>query len=558
MSDNAASLTREQAIGAMIALGRELAAIQDPGVRDATGFSNSDVSIGRALASIVEHDPADEAMVTRLAMMVSVAYNKQAAGMVSPETLRAIHQLISTSDRVGGGGPSKLSAKDREAVRSAVIISSDDFGGLYFSFQNNSKLLAVCVKHGGIRWNVDGDWRYQVANRDLVQAIADLKEAGARVYGEQLLSTVDLTLGHADKLKVEEIDAEWLGLKGKYNASMGSIMKSFGRDNAIWFRDGSKRWNVRKSIVPALIEDLRAAGIDTRMLAPFAVKVVAAPDFDRAKIVRGGARFDITVHRTNAELSFEYNAHVVAIVKDTTGRRFNAERKSWEVPLSELAGIVTAIDSLDSRVTRHYDFSELRRIAAIHAPAPIEQRKIRPEIAEQLRDYQIKGTEFIAQPLDELRRKYREPRLRGLAVGDEMGLGKSAQSAIAADLLTQENPRARTVIVTKAAVKRGFANEIRRWVGPNETINILGGDKKTQVDPSARWTVLNWDIVDDYAQDLREAGIDVLILDEAHEAAHFTAKRTRAVVGAFDPVGPLVEVLPGMRLRQFIPPKEPA
>src|SRR5580700_4667641 len=105
MSAEMAASAREDAIQELLKITRHLAAIQDPEVRDKIGFSNSDVSIGRVLAAIVEAQPDNQAMLTRLAMLVAVKYANQGTHEIGEAKMRAIHQLIATSDRVGGGGP---------------------------------------------------------------------------------------------------------------------------------------------------------------------------------------------------------------------------------------------------------------------------------------------------------------------------------------------------------------------------------------------------------------------------------------------------------------------
>lgn len=117
-------------------------------------------------------------------------------------------------------------------------------------------------------------------------------------------------------------------------------------------------------------------------------------------------------------------------------------------------------------------------------------------------------------------------RLKGGILADDMGTGKSIQSVCAANA---RFPDGRILIICPASLKTNWRNEIWKWLGKQETIQIMKGTADTVGD--ARWVIINYDIVLNYVDHLRAVGFSLLIADEAHNLRNPETQRSIAIAG---------------------------
>jgi SWI/SNF-related matrix-associated actin-dependent regulator of chromatin subfamily A-like protein 1 len=125
--------------------------------------------------------------------------------------------------------------------------------------------------------------------------------------------------------------------------------------------------------------------------------------------------------------------------------------------------------------------------------------------------YQIEGVEFLLSK-------------DGRALlADEMGLGKSCQASVYLRVREELRP---ALIVCPASLKLNWERELRQW-GITEKITVINGSKQKIC--SEGITIVNYDVVYNYYQDIEDAHFKVMILDESHYVKNVSARRTKAV-----------------------------
>lgn len=131
--------------------------------------------------------------------------------------------------------------------------------------------------------------------------------------------------------------------------------------------------------------------------------------------------------------------------------------------------------------------------------------------------FQIPGVEFILSHKNTL-------------VGDQPGLGKTAQAVMAAN----EMGAKRVLVICPANIRLQWAKMIREWSTMEGRYSIYLILKSSDgVHPQANWTIISYDLArnPDIHYALGEGYYDLLIIDEAHFAKTVDAKRTQAIFG---------------------------
>ena len=140
--------------------------------------------------------------------------------------------------------------------------------------------------------------------------------------------------------------------------------------------------------------------------------------------------------------------------------------------------------------------------------------------------HQQEGATFMLETLN------RTVGLKGGLLADEMGLGKSATAIITANLLTHDKPEGgHILVVVPATLKLNWAKEIRMWIGADETVDVVNGTKNG-LDPTARWTVINYNILTKLRDQLEAIPFDVCLMDEAHYCKERGTNWTKTLLGA--------------------------
>ena len=110
-------------------------------------------------------------------------------------------------------------------------------------------------------------------------------------------------------------------------------------------------------------------------------------------------------------------------------------------------------------------------------------------------------------------------------VADQMGLGKTAVAIGYAHYKTLK-----TLIICPKSVVVGWTREIERFTGKKATVWFSDG-KAGRID--AQYHVINYDIVEKRAPELRQTHFDLLVCDEATYIKNRKTKRAKAILGDY-------------------------
>jgi SNF2 family DNA or RNA helicase len=146
----------------------------------------------------------------------------------------------------------------------------------------------------------------------------------------------------------------------------------------------------------------------------------------------------------------------------------------------------------------------------------------------QLYDFQAVGVEFVE-------------RAGGRAmIADSMGLGKTCQAIAYAHMKNHK-----TLVVAPKSVIVGWQREILKFTGKKATI-WYSTEKSGRID--AQYHLINFDIVEKRAKELRDAGFDLLVVDEATYIKNRKTKRTKSLLGC----GKQKRIYPGIKTKEVI------
>lgn len=119
---------------------------------------------------------------------------------------------------------------------------------------------------------------------------------------------------------------------------------------------------------------------------------------------------------------------------------------------------------------------------------------------------------------------------RTFLLADEPGLGKTAQSVIAA-LAADAYPM---LAVVPNVVKINWAREVERWT-PQRRVTVIHGDG-SDVDAFADVFVLNYAILDRHLSWLSTFGFRSMVVDEAHFIKNLSSQRSQHVLAIADKI----------------------
>ncbi|MGD9606082.1 MAG: DEAD/DEAH box helicase [Leucobacter sp.] len=127
---------------------------------------------------------------------------------------------------------------------------------------------------------------------------------------------------------------------------------------------------------------------------------------------------------------------------------------------------------------------------------------------------------------------------RSFLLADEPGLGKTAQSVIAASV-ADAYP---LLVVVPNVVKMNWAREVQRWT-PQRRVTVIHGDGD-DIDAFADVFVVNYDILDRHLSWISRFGFKGMVVDEAHMIKNVQSQRSRNVLTIADRIR---ERVPGGR-----------
>ena len=119
---------------------------------------------------------------------------------------------------------------------------------------------------------------------------------------------------------------------------------------------------------------------------------------------------------------------------------------------------------------------------------------------------------------------------RSFLLADEPGLGKTAQSVLAASVAGAYP----LLAVVPNVVKMNWAREVERWT-PHRRATVIHGDG-AGLDAFADVVVVNYEVLDRHLSWLSELGFRGMVVDEAHFIKNLHSQRSRYVLGLADAI----------------------
>jgi len=113
---------------------------------------------------------------------------------------------------------------------------------------------------------------------------------------------------------------------------------------------------------------------------------------------------------------------------------------------------------------------------------------------------------------------------RSFLLADEPGLGKTAQSVLAASVAGAYP----LLVVVPNVVKMNWAREVERWT-PQRRATVIQGDGEN-IDAFADVFIVNYEILDRHLEWLSKVGLRGLVVDEAHFIKNLSSQRSQNVL----------------------------
>ncbi|MDF2993640.1 MAG: helicase, partial [Microbacterium sp.] len=113
---------------------------------------------------------------------------------------------------------------------------------------------------------------------------------------------------------------------------------------------------------------------------------------------------------------------------------------------------------------------------------------------------------------------------RSFLLADEPGLGKTAESVLAASV-ADAYP---LLVVVPNVVKMNWAREVQRWTPQRRATVISGGG--ADIDAFADVFIVNYEILDRHLSWLSSIGLKGVVVDEAHFIKNLTSQRSQNVL----------------------------
>ena len=113
---------------------------------------------------------------------------------------------------------------------------------------------------------------------------------------------------------------------------------------------------------------------------------------------------------------------------------------------------------------------------------------------------------------------------RSFLLADEPGLGKTAESVLAASVAGAYP----LLVVVPNVVKMNWAREVERWT-PQRRATVIQGDGEN-IDAFADVFIVNYEILDRHLTWLSSLGLQGMVVDEAHFIKNLTSQRSRNVL----------------------------
>lgn len=214
-------------------------------------------------------------------------------------------------------------------------------------------------------------------------------------------------------------------------------------------------------------------------------------------------------------IKFNYDAELVAQIKNLDGRKYILDGKYWTCTctLNNINSLVNLNFNLDSKLKIKHE-QLIKIVTKRNTPKKYNTDNIKVPKGLSLMEFQKEGVGFI------------ESRNGNAIVGDEMGTGKTITVLTYISNHPELTP---VVIVVPATLKYNWKKEADKWLLTKRDIQILESKKTKKLKKSSDIIIVNYDIVYAWRKEIANINPKVLVLDECHAIKTSTTKRTKGV-----------------------------
>jgi SNF2 family DNA or RNA helicase len=234
---------------------------------------------------------------------------------------------------------------------------------------------------------------------------------------------------------------------------------------------------------------------------------------------------------------------MIELARSIPGMSHDRNYGCWLAPLSPLTVLVAwrvfnGRIEMDQGVTDYMADAMGHQAALTHAKAGAFDDAIHPHIADGLWPLQRAGVAFLASAPEAY-------------LCDEMGSGKTIQVIRALDLIMSTGgfPYPALVVANKSALRSAWEQEIEQWSLSVDKVSVVEGTaakRRKALEAEADVYLISWDNLRNHSRldsygnvsrtdkekedgELNAIPFRTVIIDEAHKAKDWRAKRTRAL-----------------------------
>ena len=178
-------------------------------------------------------------------------------------------------------------------------------------------------------------------------------------------------------------------------------------------------------------------------------------------------------------------------------------------------------DNEFSKVLVHWDFEEAKTLKELrfkNVPSPME------------RDYEWGGP-FKPMEHQKVTASFLSITKRGFCF-NEQGTGKTASSIWASDYLMKLGKIKRVLVVCPLSIIHSAWQADLFKFALHRTVNVAYGTREKRKDiinSDAEYVIINYDGIEIVEQDIKEAGFDLIIIDEANAYKSISTKRWKSM-----------------------------
>lgn len=252
-------------------------------------------------------------------------------------------------------------------------------------------------------------------------------------------------------------------------------------------------WTLDKSYLNELVKNLREMNKEIGSTTGLIDSTIKQKKYERNDKINPIKTVKIKVksNKKSLTIGFDFDNKVLEKIKMLENRSFNKSNKTWRVGKGEVDWLYEQLIDLE-----YVDVSELKPFTIYNSDNQISLKKSDfPYMKKTPRDYQVRVAESMVN---------RKRTINAL----EAGLGKTLTAIMATEKINQK-----TLIVVTASIKYNWKNEILD-VNPNADIQVLDSKSKWR---DSQYTIINYDILGTFIDDIMQSDINVLILDESHK-----------------------------------------